>query len=142
MKLRLLSSLTKVFSDKEPNFLEFTEFSALKNEVFSFQLALFPEEDSETVVSLSLESRLKSRTSIYSVKAMPSRLSHSENHDCFYYEKRSEYPDLLLPIKNRASNVRFRYLHFLLPISSIHRQSLFFRISFPLTLHAFRMVIL
>ena len=80
MKLRLLSSLTKVFSDKEPNFLEFTEFSALKNEVFSFQLALFPEEDSETVVSLSLESRLKSRTSIYSVKAMPSRLSHSENH--------------------------------------------------------------
>lgn len=102
MKLRLLSSLTKVFCDKEPNFPEFTEFSALKNEVFSFQLALFPEEDSETVVSLSLESRLKSRTSIYSVKAMPSRLSHSENHDCFYYEKRIEYPDLLLPIKNEA----------------------------------------
>ena len=102
MKLRLLSSLTKVFCDKEPNFPEFTEFSALKNEAFSFQLALFPEEDSETVVSLSLESRLKSRTSVYYVKAMPSRLSHSENHDCFYYEKRSEYPDLFLPIKNEA----------------------------------------
>lgn len=102
MKLKLLSSLTKVFCDKEPNFPEFTEFSALKNEVFSFQLALFPECDDETEISVALESRLKSRIALYYVKAMPSALSLSENHDCFYYENRSEYPDLLVPIKAGA----------------------------------------
>lgn len=102
MKLKLLSSLTKVFCDKEPNFPEFTEFSVLKNEVFSFQLALFPESDDETEISVALESRLKSRIALYYVKAMPSVLSVSENHDCFYYEKRNEYPDLLVPIKTAA----------------------------------------
>ena len=43
MKSILLSSLTKVFKDVEPNFDEFKEFSVLRGEVFNFQIAVFPQ---------------------------------------------------------------------------------------------------
>ena len=48
MKTILLSSLNKVFKDKEPNATEFTSFSSLKNENFSFQLAVLPEDEKAT----------------------------------------------------------------------------------------------
>ena len=59
MKTLLLSSLTKVFKEKEPNFNELGSFSCLKNEKFSFQLGFMAENKNETKISVTVSSPLK-----------------------------------------------------------------------------------
>ena len=56
MKTLLLSSLVKVFKDTEPNFNEFSSFSCLKNESFSFQLGLLAETADEALVTFEIDS--------------------------------------------------------------------------------------
>ncbi len=101
MKTLLLSSLTKVFKDKEPNFKEFTSFSSLKNEKLSFQIAVCPETKSEEKLKFSVSSPLKKYIDCYVVKNIPSSLSRYEDSDEFFFEKgRTEYPDLLYPVSD------------------------------------------
>ena len=98
MKTLLLSSLTKVFKDKEPNFKEFESFSCLKNESFSFQVALLAETAEETSVSFAIDSDLKSNITPYIVKNIPFRKNKNHNYDSFHYDvNRKEFPDLLEP---------------------------------------------
>ena len=59
MKTLLLSSLVKVFKDTEPNFNEFSSFSCLKNESFSFQLGLLAETADEALVTFEIDSDIK-----------------------------------------------------------------------------------
>ncbi len=104
MKAILLSSLVKVFKDEEPNFSEFSSFSALKNEKFSFQLSLMAENDSETEISVSLDSPIKDDISVFLVRNMPTEKTGYDNSDNFHYDlKRTEFPDLLEPTDGKIS---------------------------------------
>lgn len=107
MKTLLLSSLSKVFKDVEPNENEFTSFSSLKNENFSFQLAIFPEVDSETELSVELVSDLKDDITIYEVRNIPAGTTRYEDSDNFHYpEDIKEFPELLMPADGKISLVK------------------------------------
>lgn len=98
MKTLLLSSLTKVFKDKEPNFEEFTQFSCLKNEIFSFQLAFKPEKASETSVKVDAECELGCHIEIFGVENIPAGKNGYDYSDSFHYPlDTKEFPDLLMP---------------------------------------------
>lgn len=98
MKIKLLNSLEKVFSNTEPRSPELSEYTILKNEPFSFQLACFPEtSDMQTKFCCRIHSKLESDIEVFSVKDAPSGLSVPENADDFYYENRDAYPDILEP---------------------------------------------
>lgn len=84
MKTLLLSSLNKVFKDTEPNFTEFSSFSSLKNENFSFQIALLAENKSETTVQVSLDSPLAEDIKIYFVRNIPAGRNGFDNSDSFH----------------------------------------------------------
>lgn len=104
MKAKLLSSLNKIFRDTEPNFKEFGSFSCLKNENFSFQLALKPETTAETEIKVSVESELKGNIKIYSVKNMPCEKNGYDNSDNFHYDlSKKEFPDLLEPVSGKIT---------------------------------------
>ncbi len=117
MKALLLSSLVKVFKDKEPNFKEFSSFSCLKNEVFSFQVALCPEAAEEAQVSFKIESELEKNITPYFVKNIPFRRNKKHDYDSFHYDlNRKEFPDLLEPTEssltlkeNEWSSLWFEY---------------------------------
>lgn len=68
MKTLLLSSLVKVFKDTEPNFNEFSSFSCLKNESFSFQLAILAETAEEISATIEINSDIKNNITPYIVK--------------------------------------------------------------------------
>ncbi len=104
MKTILLSSLCKVFKDTPPNATEFTEFSSLKNENFSFQLAVLPEDEKETALSVGVTSPIKDDISVFEVKNIPSGTSQYEDSDDFHYPAgRKEFPDLLVPVSDKVS---------------------------------------
>ena len=101
MKTLLLSSLVKVFKDEEPNFKEFVSFSCLKNECFSFQLAILAESAEETSVAFEIDSDIKNNITPYIVKNIPFRRNKNHNYDSFHYDvNRKEFPDLLEPTEN------------------------------------------
>ena len=101
MKTLLLSSLAKVFKDKEPNFKEFDSFSCLKNESFSFQVALLAETAEESTVTFEIASDIKNNITPYIVKNIPFRRNKNHNYDSFHYDlNRKEFPDLLEPTQN------------------------------------------
>lgn len=102
MKTILLSSLNKVFTDTEPNFSEFSSFSSLSNENFSFQLAVFAEAKEETDLSFEIVSPVKKSISAYEVKNIPAGKTGDERSDSFHYDlTRKEFPDLLMPIEDK-----------------------------------------
>ena len=101
MKTLLLSSLVKVFKDTEPNFNEFSSFSCLKNESFSFQLAILAETAEEISATIEINSDIKNNITPYIVKNIPFRKNKSHNYDSFHYDvNRKEFPDLLEPTGN------------------------------------------
>ncbi len=107
MKTLLLSSLNKVFKDTEPNFSEFTEYSVLKNENFSFQVAFCAEKKEETELEISVSSALSKFINVYEVKNVPAGKNGYENSDSFHYDlTRKEFPDLLMPVKGCKIKVK------------------------------------
>ena len=101
MKAILLSSLSKVFKDIEPNETEFSDFSSLKNENFSFQVAFLPENDSETQPKIKIISDLADDINVYFVRNIPAGRNGYENSDSFHYDlERKEFPDLLEQFDN------------------------------------------
>lgn len=101
MKTLLLSSLVKVFKDSDLNFNEFTNATCLKNERFSFQLALIPDEN-ETEAEISFSSDIANYLTVYEVVNVPAKKTGYDNSDKFHYDlKRKEFPDLLKPVQNK-----------------------------------------
>lgn len=99
MKAISLSALNKVFKKNEPNFSEFSEFSCLNNEVFSYQIAFFPESKEETRIEVTVNSELSSNIRLFLVRNMPSQRTSRDGADSFHYDLTlKEYPDLLQPV--------------------------------------------
>ncbi|MBO5066430.1 MAG: DUF4091 domain-containing protein [Clostridia bacterium] len=104
MKTLLLSSLSKVFKDVEPNEREFTCFSSLSNEKFSFQVAVLPEKESEVSLSVKVSSPIANSIKVYEVKNIPAGTTQYEDSDNFHYSaERKEFPDLLMPVDGNVS---------------------------------------
>ena len=102
MKTLLLSSLNKVFKDSEPNFREFTSYSVLKNERFSFQVAFMAESKEETTIELSVSSPVAKHIKFYFVENIPAGRNGYDNSDSFHYDlSRREFPDLLVPVDSK-----------------------------------------
>lgn len=102
MKTLSLSSLNKVFKKSEPNFSEFTEFSCLKNEVFSYQIAFKPETSEETHIEVFVDSELYGNIKLFIVRNIPAGKTTNENADTFHYDLTlKEYPDMLEPVEGK-----------------------------------------
>lgn len=99
MKIKLLSSLIKVFKDEEPNYPALTHASMFRNERFSFQLALCPESESEEVAVIHLACSVSHCIGMYEAVNIPAGLTCFPDADNFFLDKsRKEYPDLLRPL--------------------------------------------
>ena len=99
MKAFLLSSLSKVFKNIEPNEAEFNAFSSLSNENFSFQIAVLPEKENETALSVKVSSPIAEDITVYEVKNIPAGTTQYEDSDNFHYSAEiKEFPDLLMPV--------------------------------------------
>lgn len=97
MKIKILSSLEKVFSGKAPEASELKEFSMFKNERSSFQAVFYADENFEAELILSGE--LSSFCKAFLVKEVPVGTAALEGSDDFYISKESGmYPDYLEPL--------------------------------------------
>ncbi len=97
LKVKILSSLAKVFADEEPLSAERASYSMLKNERISFQAAFC--SDIDTDVTASVEGEMSGCMAVYAVKDVPVGLAAFENSDDYYLRKTSgNYPDILMPV--------------------------------------------
>ncbi len=102
MKTILLSSLVKVFKDSNLNFKEYTSASCLKNEKFSYQIAVIPSCEDGKELNISVSSPLKDYIKLYEVVNIPAGKTGYDNSDKFHYDlTRKEFPDLLKPVKDK-----------------------------------------
>ncbi len=95
MKTMLLSSLEKVFIDREPTAQRFNKASALKSELFHFQLAFSIEEEEREILKLKINSELE--VDAYVVQSVASQLPVYQNRhdDDNLGTKPTLFPDLL-----------------------------------------------
>ncbi len=99
MKALLLPSLAKVFPDCAPNTAPLLGLSVLRNEGFSFQIALMAELSAEESVSISVKSPFEN-VSTFLVKSIPAgRTCYDDSDEYFLNKKRKAYPDLLVPLE-------------------------------------------
>lgn len=99
LKLTLLSSLEKIYSEDTVPKNNYKAFSMMKNEIKSFQLAI--ETDCAFEGEIKIDTDIND-INVYSVENIKSDFPMSKNNNDGYYRysKDSYYPDLLLPIKN------------------------------------------
>lgn len=100
IKIKVISSLEKIYhSDKVPENTLFS-FSMLKNEKKSFQIAIESEKEFDAEIILN---SLFNVTKIYSVEHIKSDFPMNKTgvDDYFRFSEDSYYPDLLLPINDK-----------------------------------------
>lgn len=99
--IKALSSLIKVYdSDKMPSKM-FSNFSVLKNEKKSFQVAIEAECDCETTFTINTDLK---NIHTYSVEHIKSDLPMESKADDYYrFSESGYYPDLLLPVSDKIA---------------------------------------
>lgn len=96
IKIKILSSLEKVFKNREPDAAERLEFSCLKNEALSFQAAVC--SDIQTHLTAEISGEFKDSIKVFTVGDVPVTLAAPEGADDYYISKQAgEYPDILYP---------------------------------------------
>ncbi len=96
MKIKILSSLEKVFSDTEPEAKERCSYSIFQNERLSFQAAFCADADGE--IKAHVSPAYSDHVTVYSVKDVPVGLAAFDFSDDFFIKKTSGmYPDILVP---------------------------------------------
>ena len=100
--IKILSSLEKIYNEDKMPKSELKEFTMLKNEKKSFQLAIETEEECE--IGLECESSVKD-IRIYTVEQVKSDFPMFKKKTDNYYRfsKDGYYPDLLLPLEGKVS---------------------------------------
>lgn len=121
---KLLSSLEKVFSSKAPEAEEFSSFSCLKGERFSFQLAMMFDLDaqeraairtpreSKAISILEVKAKLSSPFggNVYAVEDIPVEFPcYIHSDDYFISREPGLYPDILRDIKTRKDGIRLYF---------------------------------
>lgn len=97
INIRAISPLEKVYDEDKITQQEFKEFTMLKDEKKSFQVAV--ETDGECEADISINSDLAG-VKLYIVKHINSKLPmwKKDVDDYYRYSKSGYYPDLLLPV--------------------------------------------
>lgn len=99
VKIKVISSLEKIYHNDKVPAKALSDFSMLKNEKKSFQIAIESETDFDAELILNSPFNI---TSVYSVKHIKSDLPMFKGADEYYrYSEDGYYPDLLLPIKRK-----------------------------------------
>jgi hypothetical protein len=100
ISITFLSPLEKIYhNDKIPS-NDFTQFSMLRNEKKSFQVAIVCKKDveAEIIIDTTID------YTIYSVEDIKSDLPMFKGADDYYrYSDDGYYPDLLVPVENKIS---------------------------------------
>ncbi len=107
IQYQIVSSLEKVFPDREPDFCE-VPFTVLQNDVVSFQLALRIEGEAgaSCKVRIAVDSPLADWLSVRRVELMPSSLPAGNPHDDnIISDEPGLYPDLLRPLTDRTDTL-------------------------------------
>lgn len=100
LKVKILSSLVKVFPKTEPlQDPETIKFSALKNETFSFQAAFLFKGWGTQLAKVKVESPLQDHITLREVKTVPCAYpAHPEIDDHYLTTEPGLFPDLLSPL--------------------------------------------
>lgn len=98
MEIRLLSSLEKVFRDKEPSAPTHGSVSALRGERVSFQIACYMEDQNHLSIAAQAQTALDVPVELYEVETVPVTLPAYIRRDADYLRVTPGlYPDLLMP---------------------------------------------
>ena len=104
MEIRLLSSLEKVFRDKEPSAPTHGSVSALRGERVSFQIACYMEDQNHLSIAAQAQTALDVPVELYEVETVPVTLPAYIRRDADYLRVTPGlYPDLLMPHKGRLT---------------------------------------
>lgn len=104
VKLAVVSSLEKIFSDGAVPESSYPGFSMLKNERGAFQ-AVFSSGEAGPV-DVVIESPLKGFIAGYLLEDIPGRVAAREDADAYYLTKESrDYPDLMVPLAGPVQTV-------------------------------------
>lgn len=100
LKLRMLSSLAKVFPEEYPPYKEIPRLSGFTNEALSFQIAYCLEYDeSRSIKDITVRADAKLETQVYSVELIPSNLPVYGDYDEYVLrDKAGLFPELLRPV--------------------------------------------
>ncbi|MBQ8210602.1 MAG: DUF4091 domain-containing protein [Clostridia bacterium] len=100
MKIKILSSLSKVFPDEICNECEISELTSLKNEYTSFQLAVMNGSDGEFDVTFD-----KSIVGVFVQGFVPVGLAAPEGRDDYFIRnaESGDYPDVLMPFDGKLT---------------------------------------
>ena len=102
LKTKWCSSLVKVLPAKEPESVPYRSGTALRGEVFSFQLAYRPEGFHLTEIHIEIESELKKHISVRRVNLVPVEYTGTAFDDDYISRDPGLYPDLLSELENNA----------------------------------------
>ena len=94
MKIKILSSLSKVFADEICNECLIEDLTALKNEYASFQIAVMSDSDAEYDVSFD-----ENIVNLLAQRFVPVGLAAPKDRDDYFIRdaKSGDYPDVLMP---------------------------------------------
>ncbi len=100
MKIKILSSLSKVFPDEICNECEIGELTALKNEYASFQIAVMSDSDAEYDVSFD-----ENIVNLHAQRFVPVGLAAPKDRDDYFIRdaKSGDYPDVLMPFGGKLT---------------------------------------
>ena len=103
LKVRLLSSLAKVFADEELVESPWNKGSMLCNEVYSFQVAYYWPCVLKRNVQILIKSELSSFVTVREVGLIPSEMPcYGDHDDNVLRTTPGLYPEILLPISNEG----------------------------------------
>ncbi len=107
MKIKILSSLSKVFDDEICNECEIQELTCLKNEYTSFQIAV--KSDTDTEIDISVDKKM---LKIFSQTFVPVGLAAPEDRDDYFIRnaQSGDYPDALCPMNGKLNLKKDKWL--------------------------------
>ncbi|MBR4979365.1 MAG: hypothetical protein IKX77_02315, partial [Clostridia bacterium] len=96
IKIKLLSSLEKVFRNSEPRGAEQSVYSCFKNEALSFQAAVCSDTDTE--ISVKASEDYNDKIDNFTVGDVPVTYAAADDADDYFLSKEpGDYPDILIP---------------------------------------------
>lgn len=99
LEIKTISSLEKIFDNKNLSCNEMNSFSMLKNERLNFQVVLKSDEDAD--ITIHKPSNINCDIHFYIVENVPVKFAaYSDSDDFFISKEPGMYPDILKPIDN------------------------------------------
>ena len=102
LKTKWCSSLVKVFPAQEPESEPFNSGTALRGEIFSFQLAYNPVDFHRSEIGIEIESELRKFISVRRVNLVPAEYTGANFDDDYISREPGLYPDVLSELNTES----------------------------------------